>query len=471
MIQPNRGLRLPGSAALVAALLIALLLATAALAQTAPPPRIVGGQEATPGEWPWQVALVRKGTDLYNNQFCGGTIITADWVVTAAHCVDDVTPNQVDVVAGVHDLSNPGANFQRRTLAQIVVHPGWNTANGDNDIALLKLSAPIAERPASGGTLPIQHLDLVPGNVGDLAGRDVTVTGWGNRKADPPGGPPPDYPSRLHKVTVPVADQASCVAAYAHLNPVTDNMLCAGQLGSGKDACQGDSGGPLAYQNNGTWQLAGVVSWGEGCAHPNYYGVYARVSRYVDWIGSYTIPPVVATDAVYLPIVLDLSPGANPPPPPPPPPTNPIVNGTFEAGPTVGWDQITLSDLEFIVSDAPVEANGGQWLAWLGGYSDEVSVLSQRVAIPASASTLSFYHWISSNDVCGKDSATISINSEAVWVADLCDQTSLDGWDHETVDLSEYAGRGEVLLQFIVVMSLNVHSDWFLDDVALVAAP
>ncbi len=172
MIQPNGWARLPQSAALIIALLVALLLTTVALAQP-PTPRIVGGQEADPGEWPWQVALVKKGPNLYNNQFCGGMLIAANWVVTAAHCVDTEGPNDLDVVAGVHDLANPGANIQRRTLSQIIVHPNWNPTNGDSDIALLKLTSPIAERPASAGILPIRYIALAPTNVGDLAGRKL----------------------------------------------------------------------------------------------------------------------------------------------------------------------------------------------------------------------------------------------------------------------------------------------------------
>ena len=466
MIQPNRWARLPQSAAMVIALLVALLPATVAMAQP-PTPRIVGGQEADPGEWPWQVALVKKGSDLYNNQFCGGMIIAANWVVTAAHCVDTEGPNDLDVVAGVHDLGNPGANIQRRTLSQIIVHPNYNPGNGDSDVALLRLASPIAERPASAGTLPIRYITLVPTNVGDLAGRDVTVTGWGNRKPAPPGGI--DYPQRLHEVVVPVATQAACVAAYAHLTGITANMLCAGQLGSGKDSCQGDSGGPLVYNNNGTWQLAGIVSWGEGCAHPNYYGVYVRVSRFVDWINSYTAPPINVTNAIYLPVALNPSAGPTPPPPPPPPPpNNPIANGNFEGGPGVGWDELSLYGVDLIVSEAPAPAHSGEWLAWLGGLRDEASILSQYVAIPTAAPILSFYHWIDSADECGKDLASIHIATDMVWSADLCTDTHMSGWERQVVDLSAYAGRGTVQLDFIVITSLNIHSSWFLDDVALV---
>ncbi len=247
-------------------------------------PTIVGGQEAEPGEWPWQVALVRKGSDLYQVQFCGGTLIADVWVVTAAHCVtDDATPIPIgdfDIIAGIHDLSNPEADIQRRSLVDMIVHPGWDHTTKDNDIALLKLSAPVNERPGGSGTLPIAYAELVPEDVGELVGADVTVTGWGNRAANPPGGN--NYPPRLHEVVVPVVSNADCNTAYG--GRITANMLCAGYPAGGKDSCQGDSGGPLVYDNAGTWQLAGVVSFGAGCAAPGYPGVYARVSRYVPWI-------------------------------------------------------------------------------------------------------------------------------------------------------------------------------------------
>ena len=251
-------------------------------------PTIVGGEEAEPGEWPWQVALVEKGSDLYQNQFCGGTLIADVWVVTAAHCVTkDGIPIPIgdfDIIAGIHDLSNPEADIQRRTLVEMIVHSGWNHTSYDNDIALLKLSSPINERPEGPDTLPIEYADLAPENVGELVGEDVTVTGWGNRAANPPGGN--DYPSRLHEVVVPVVSNTDCNAAYG--GSITANMLCAGYLLGGKDSCQGDSGGPLVYNNAGTWQLAGVVSFGRGCAAPGVPGVYARVSRYVPWIQSWT---------------------------------------------------------------------------------------------------------------------------------------------------------------------------------------
>ncbi len=471
MNQPQGRSRLTRSAVLIAALLFALLLTTAALAQAPTPPRIVGGQEADPGEWPWQVALVGKGNDsLFNLQFCGGTIIAADWVLTAAHCVDTSTINQLDIVAGVHDLSNPGPNIQRRTLSQIIVHPGWDDDTFDNDIALLRLSSPIAERPASAGVLPIQYAPLVPANIGDLAGQNVTVTGWGNRQPNPPGGIN-DFPPRLHEVVVPVVTNAACAARYV-LDDITANMLCAGPENGGKDACQGDSGGPLVYNNNGTWQLAGVVSWGRGCADPQYYGVYTRVSRYLNWISSHT-NPFVGTEAIFFPIVMAGTAAPPPPPPPPPPPGSSIVNGNFEAGPGVGWDEESANDFDLILSTSslpdpfPTDPHSGDWGAWLGGGESEISIISQRVVVSAATPVLSFYYWIDSGDFCGYDFADVYANGTAVWSRELCAGTSMEDWARATVSLSMYAGQ-EVLLQFVVDSDESFYSSMLVDDVSLV---
>jgi hypothetical protein len=295
------------SQALRAVLLLAtlFLFATAALAQA--DPRIVGGQEADPGEWPWQVALVPAG-QTPGNQFCGGSIIAADWVLTAAHCVYTSDIGDLDVIAGIHDLVTPEPGIRRVALAEIIVHTGWDDSTKDNDVALLRLAEPIAERAAGGGgELPIQYATLPAAAIGDLTGATTTVTGWGNR--DPNGQ---DFPARLHEVEVLVIANSDCDDAYSNL---TDNMLCAGVPGGGKDSCQGDSGGPLVYNNTGEWQQVGVVSFGVGCAEADFPGVYARVSRYLDWINEH-MNPLVPTDFAYIPLSLHVP--DTPPPPTPP---------------------------------------------------------------------------------------------------------------------------------------------------------
>lgn len=240
-------------------------------------PNIVGGQAADPGEWPWQVALVRT-SDYYNSQFCGGSLVAPQWVVTAAHCVDGETINSIDVVAGIYNLqTHPGA--QKRDVAQIIKHPNYSPSTSNNDIALIKLSTPVT----IGGTgeSKTAAVPLVPSSVGDLTGVNSWVTGWGNTESFP------EWPTQLMEVQVPIISNTDCGNAYP--GQITSSMMCAGFAAGGKDSCQGDSGGPLVVDVGSGWQLAGVVSWGDGCADPNAYGVYTRVSVFTAWINSYII--------------------------------------------------------------------------------------------------------------------------------------------------------------------------------------
>ncbi len=246
--------------------------------------RVVGGAPADPGEWPWQVALIGgSASDLYNGQFCGGSLISAQWVLTAAHCVVDnngvqIAPAAVDIVAGIYNLSSPEAGYQRRDITQIIVHPNYNYIAFNNDIALLRLASPVSL--GGGGTTRTAAIPLASTALGDLTGTGAWVTGWGNTESIPA------FPSQLYEVTVPIISNGQCSTSYG--GAITPGMLCAGLPEGGKDSCQGDSGGPLAVYLNGQWQLAGVVSWGTGCADPGYYGVYARVSNFVSWIQSNT---------------------------------------------------------------------------------------------------------------------------------------------------------------------------------------
>jgi hypothetical protein len=431
-----------------------LLFTTIALADT-PQQRIVGGQEADPGEWPWQVALVRTGMDPGNGQFCGGTLIARDWVLTAAHCVDSNAPATRDVVSGIHDLVTPDPNFQRRGVAEVIIHPGWDPGPNDNDVALLRLASPIDARPGSGTTLPIAFAPRAASNIGDLAGVMTTVTGWGNRAANPPGGS--DFPAALHEVEVPVITNAACNTAYG--GSITDNMLCAGFDTGGKDSCQGDSGGPLVYDSGGgNWVLVGVVSFGIGCADADYPGVYARVSRYADWISSY-VNPLVATDASYIPFITNV---------PPAPPPSPLINGNFEQGPGVGWAENSLKGYPIILNDFnnnQLTPHSGQWLAWLGGVLDDVRILSQTAVVPAGQSVLSYYYLIGSADACGYDMARVRVAGALIDEFTLCAPQEVTNWTRRAYDLSAYAGQS-VLIEFEVTTDGSLNSNWFIDDVS-----
>lgn len=227
---------------------------------------IVGGVEVNPKfKYEWTAALE------YNvgGQFCGGTLINASWVLTAAHCSVGVNPAQVRIVVHRHDLgaSVASENAVQRSVSRINVHPNYNRLTLNNDVALWQLSSPVT----GVSTVPID-------GDGDFSAVGVisTVAGWGATRE---GGAGSDV---LREVDVPVISNTLCNQQYG--GDITDAMLCAYVDGGGKDSCQGDSGGPLFVNKNSNPVLIGVVSWGQGCARDNYAGVYARVSYLSGWI-------------------------------------------------------------------------------------------------------------------------------------------------------------------------------------------
>jgi secreted trypsin-like serine protease len=413
-------------------------------------PDIVGGQDADPGEWPWQVALVQRGAGPYDGQFCGGTLIARDWVLTAAHCVDFLAPAEYEIVAGIHNLEEPDPGYRRVAVERVVVHPGWY--GYDHDLALLQLAEPIDERPGDGATLPIRHVELVPSVVGDLAYRSSIVTGWGNTLGQPsPGGF--EFPAVLQEVELPIMSNALCSAFYFD---ITDTLLCAGVIKGGKDSCQGDSGGPLVVfdETLGVWQQAGIVSSGRGCAQQGSPGVYTRVSSYVEWIQDETML-FEPTDFAYLPAVFTDIPQ--------------LQNGDFEQGPSVGWlaESMYGSPLIFHHDSLPagIAPNGGDWVAWLGNNDVETARLTQRVSVETDVPVLTYYQRIVSNDSCGYDYAYVAFNNEVIDITTLCSGTQTEGWIRKSVDLSTYAGQAGIL-EFRVTTDYSILSHLFIDDVA-----
>lgn len=285
---------------LVAATLVAtsvLVVGPAAGADDLPPapegqPNIIGGTTASPGQFPWAAALIRRGLSRTGGFSCGATILSRSWVLTAGHCVLDyddrypdsiygnyVAPSYFDVLTGTTSIAGSGGT--RIQVAAIHPHPSYDWLERDYDVALLRLARPT----------PDAEIALIGGSEGDLddAGVAATVAGWGVT-AD--GSP---YVSTsLRHVEVPVQSDATCSSSYPMgfeeppgypLEYHADNMVCAGPLGGGKDSCQGDSGGPLAVSTADGWRQIGVVSFGLGCAQPGYPGVYHRLSSSASWIG------------------------------------------------------------------------------------------------------------------------------------------------------------------------------------------
>jgi secreted trypsin-like serine protease len=243
--------------------------------------KIVGGKVAPSGKFPFQVALIWSGTPVnreYYGQFCGGTLIANSWVLTAAHCVVGTTEDEVDIYIGAQILPKQApATGDRVHTVRVLAHKFYSKASKDNDIALLKLA-----NPPPNSTAAMVASSEIPKPIG-LVDTNLTVIGWG---ATGQGG---SAQSALREVDVTVRDSRLCQQNYQSVVPgaaITPNMFCAGQVEGGKDSCQGDSGGFIGAPFGKGWVVMGVVSWGLGCAKPNLFGVYTRVSNYVTWIAN-----------------------------------------------------------------------------------------------------------------------------------------------------------------------------------------
>ena len=252
-----------------------MALVTIAQAQDSEP-RIVGGKVSLSGQWPWMTALVwtnpKTGKPFSNpwlDQFCGGSLIDASWVITAGHCVDEETTASFSVIAHLHNLQKDSGEII--AVKRIIIHPDYNNTTLNHDIALVQLQKPVTNA---------QVLPLISGNP-LLTGVNATIIGWGALSEENLNNG--IYPKRLHEAQVPIVTNAACKKSYGN-HQIDANKLCAGLELGGKDACGGDSGGPLIVKQNQSWVLAGITSNGTGCAEPLYYGIYMRVSKYLNFI-------------------------------------------------------------------------------------------------------------------------------------------------------------------------------------------
>ncbi|XP_075028757.1 transmembrane protease serine 5 [Calonectris borealis] len=241
--------------------------------------RVVGGLDAPPGRWPWQVSVYHG-----SQHHCGGSVLAREWIVTAAHCVHSkrhavfllgyrrLQASAWLVFAGTitHGSIKQEAGV---SVKKIIYHPLYNDNSLDYDIALMKLQVPLNFSDAIRAVcLPPSHQDL-------FQGTQCWVSGWGYTRPDQA-----QVTETLKEALVPLIGTKRCNSSCMYAGELTARMLCAGYLHGKIDACQGDSGGPLVCQDEFAWRLIGIVSWGQGCAEPNHPGVYTNVAQLLPWI-------------------------------------------------------------------------------------------------------------------------------------------------------------------------------------------
>lgn len=236
--------------------------------------RIYGGQNAKPGDFPWQVLLLGRTT-------AAGALLQDNWILTAAHAVYEQKEDAASLEIRMGVLKRLSAHYTQARAEAIFIHEGYSHDAGfDNDIALIKLKNRVV---INSNILPI----CLPRKEAEsfMRTNDIgTVSGWGLTQRG--------FLARsLMFVDIPTVDHQKCAAAYEKQpypgGRVTENMLCAGLEGGGKDSCKGDSGGALVFLDNETqtWFVGGIVSWGSmNCGEANQYGVYTNVVNYIPWI-------------------------------------------------------------------------------------------------------------------------------------------------------------------------------------------
>ena len=313
---------------LATALLLALVPAATAEAAPKAQAAIVNGDAAPAGAYLWQVGVLPDGF------LCGGTLIAPRRVVTAAHCVEDLSPREVTVVLGTQMLARAGddAPGTDMTASDIAIHEGYEAATLENDLAIIELAsdAPTETTDAIGVAEPEDP--LTPDPWWD-AGSILHISGWGAMQPLAPGQPPGDgdFDAALRVAQVPrLSDDADdCAPAFAATDPPTffasASMFCAG--GDTIDACAGDSGGPIAAPDPlqgvdptdpSRWRLVGATSWGLGCAQPQYAGVYTRLAA----PGLRALTQAAPGDLTYTPYSVG----------------EPSISGTFAPGHTLTCD-------------------------------------------------------------------------------------------------------------------------------------
>ncbi|MFG3227623.1 serine protease [Kitasatospora sp. NPDC048194] len=264
----------PRPAQRILALLLAALSAVVGM-MSSPAHAVVGGHDTAPGAFPYMVSVRWS-----SSHRCGGVIISDQWVLTIAQCVEGKSPSDLVVRAGTDRHATPGVDFK---VAEVITHPDYDNWTNDYDIAAIKIDGQFSL--GTGGidkvALPTSDADPAPGTAAEVAGWGAVTAREGAALSE-----------TLQVALVPLIARDVCQQKHNGFNAITDRMLCAGWDEGGVDACTGDEGGPLVQ--NGV--LIGLVSWGYGCARPNRPGVYTKVGALTGWITELTeVAPEVTT--------------------------------------------------------------------------------------------------------------------------------------------------------------------------------